>query len=31
MEVFIGPARPVGSLTSENYGMKVGPAGMRAP
>jgi hypothetical protein len=31
MDLFIGPVRPLGSLSSDNYTMKLGPAGMRGP
>ena len=31
MDLFIGPVRPVGRVSSDNYQMKLGPAGMRSP
>jgi hypothetical protein len=31
MELFIAPARPVGDVSSESYGLKLGPGGTRSP
>jgi hypothetical protein len=31
LEVFVAPVRPIGNLSSTNYRLKLGPAGLRSP
>ncbi len=31
MDLFIGPVRPLGNVSSDGYQIKLGPAGMRSP